>query len=430
MASKRWILYVSLFIISFLVRLTAIHDTPQMDKWIDLAIYMDGGQLIVNGVNPYNFLDDMELRDSLRTDTIAYNYFVDETQDRWNFYASGNLPLSLLYFGAIETITQGDAFGYRVAFALADSLLAVMIAVFILHFWQVKNRKILYPLIIGLGFLSPVLLYHGSLLPEDKGLQILFMISALYFSEKKYLVPGALFLGWSIAFKGLGVFIAPLCLYFFMSERTSSADQIRRPDFQRAALFIVATTIFCLQPFLLYLPEVFDMMLNRLDQNLNATIPTHSSIWRLIYHAAPDSWQTIKLIATVIFIVINVVGLLRKRFGLSILTASLLLWFVDISLLAGSLDRMNIGFLTAVLLMGVTHRNAALLLSAFYIFAGSIVFFSGYVYVHKLASLDPEIIDSAFGLMFVLLYVILLAYYAIRVQYNQSDYVSQKTVGV
>lgn len=420
MILKSWFIYAGLFVTALGIRIALVMDTPEMNKWIDLAIYADGGQLIVNGVNPYNFTDNMPLRDSLRRDTVAYNYYVDESQERWNFYSSGNMPLTLLYFGLIEKISNGDLFGYRIIFAITDSIMAVWLAVFILQHWQFNKKHLSYLAIIGIGVLSPVILYHGTLLPEDKGLQILLIVAALHFAKKKNFVLGSLLLGWSIAFKGFGVFIAPLCLYYFLNEPSSLKDVFETAGMKKAGLFIVATTVFALQPFILYMTEVFDMLFGRLDQNLNAMAPSHSSVWRFIYFSFPHAWTTIKSTTIVIFLALNIWGLLRGKFGLNIITGSLLIWFVDISLLAGSLDRMNIGFVIAILLVGMTHTTAALLMSAIYVFAGSIVFFSGYVYVHKLDTHDPELMDSAFSLVFTLGYIFILGYLTMKQTSGQA----------
>lgn len=419
MILRKWLIYAGLFIIAFGVRIALIVDTPEMNKWIDLSIYVSGGQLIANGVNPYDFTDNMELRDSLRRDTVAYNYYVDESQERWNFYSSGNMPLTLLYFGVIQKITGGNLFGYRIIFAIIDAILAVWVAGFILQYWQINNKLFSYLAIMGLGVLSPVILYHGTLLPEDKGLQILLIVSALHFAKKRHLILGALFLGWSITFKGFGVFVAPLCLYYFIDEPDSIKEFADRKRIKRAALFVVATIIFTIQPFILYMMEVFEMLFNRLDQNLNAPAPTHSSVWRFIYLSFQDSWQSIRMVITIIFLGINVVGVLRRQFGFNIVTASLLLWFVDISLLGGSLDRMNIGFVTVILLLGISHANAAMMMSAIYVFAGTIVFLSGYAYVKKFDTLDPELIDSAFSLVFTAAYICVLGYYAAKTGSNR-----------
>lgn len=382
-----------------------------MNKWIDLVIYADGGQLIVNGINPYDELDQMAVRDSLRGDSIAYNYYVDETQEKWNFYASSNLPLSVLYYGVIEKITSGDLYSYRVAFAIMDSLLAVVIALFILENWTPNlSYKILA--IVGMAILSPVILYHGVLLPEDKGVQILLMISAIYFSKKKYLIASTLALGWSVAFKGLGIFIAPLCLYYFIGE-PKSLQTSEKNIFRNAFVFMLLSAVFAVQPFIFYLPEVTEMMFQRLDQNVNALIPIHSSPWRMVYLMFPDSWELTKILFSIFFVIINVVGVWRRRLGLEIATASLLLWFVVISLLAGSLDRMNIAFVTIILLMGLKHGWGALFLLSFYSFAGVIIFFTGYASVHKIDSLDSELYDSIFTLFFCLSYISLLTYFAL-----------------
>ena len=77
-----------------------------------------------------------EKRQELRTDNVAFNEYVGLTQERWDAYASSNLPLTVLLFGLIEkyavlssSTVNGYAPGviYRYFFALFDSIIAVLV---------------------------------------------------------------------------------------------------------------------------------------------------------------------------------------------------------------------------------------------------------------------------------------------------------------
>jgi len=413
---KSWVKLGLVFFLSFGVRFIITVLSPERNVWIDLFIYMDGGQLIANGVNPYDFNDSPSIRDSLRNDNVAFDPHTSQSQDRWNFYASGNLPLSLLYYGAIEQIAQGDAFIYRVAFALMDSILAVVLAMFIFNFW-ITSKKYQFLVAAGLGVLSPYLLSAGTFLAEDKGVQILLMVAALYFSKKKSFFLATLFLGWSVAFKGLGAFIAPACLYFYLGEpeRNKILNAI---TIKRTVLFTLAAVIFALQPFIFYITDVWGMMQARLGQNLVADAPQHSSIWLLPYAMFPDSWQKIKFIFTLFFISVNIVGIWRGKLGVDVVTASLLIWFTIIAMLSGSVDRLNIAMTVGILLLGASHLKAGILLSTYYVFAGSMSFaYVILVFVGRYAlpgGWGTDTIASPSCLGFVIVYTIMITYYAFK----------------
>lgn len=188
----------------------------------------------------------------------------------------------------------------------------------------------------------------------------------------------------------------------------------------KSALFTLATVSFALLPFIPYFPKVITMMTTRLDQGVNMEIPMHSAIWRWLIVWFTDSWTILKLMITSVFIVLNIALVIRKRATIEILTASLLLWFAGITMMAGSLDRMNIAFVLIVLLLGIVHVKIGILLSLFHIFAGSILFLSGWYAMGK-GGYDFELMDSGFSLIFVTLYLMLLFYFLFRETRLSSD---------
>jgi hypothetical protein len=187
--------------------LVIVYVTPGTDKSIDLCIYIDSGQLVSNGINPYDFNDGKELRNLLRTDNVAYDEWVSRTQEKWDTYACSNLPLSLLYYGAIDYFFTGDALAYRIVFSFADALLSSLIVLFLIRYSGLKAGLFNLTFISLIGIFTPILLLWGSVIPEDKGIQILLMLLAAIFSKEKNILLSAIFLGFSVAFKGLGVFI-------------------------------------------------------------------------------------------------------------------------------------------------------------------------------------------------------------------------------
>ena len=193
---KKTLLYFGCFFLAFFLRACIIYLTPTFQyENIDLQIYRDTGQLVANGINPYDYTDNVELRNQLRTDKDCYNEYTCENQERWNFCANSNLPLATLFFGAVEYLFA-SALAYRLFFAFFDSLLAVLILAFVLNKWQFKlsNNFIvnkispkllkLLLLLIGLflGAISFIIMLNGTWLPEHKGMGLLLVLSSIYFS--------------------------------------------------------------------------------------------------------------------------------------------------------------------------------------------------------------------------------------------------------
>ena len=208
----------TLTVVSFLLaavgRFAFIGFTPMSESFIDLVIYMSGGRIVSHGLNPYDSTEGSEFRRKLRAEYAQAQPWLTETQERFDFYASGNLPLNLMFFGAIDHFLPGNPYAYRAAFALADSLLSALVVCFVFRVWRVAPSVANLLLAAGLGVFSPILFFCGVLQPEDKGLEILLLLSAVCFAWLRRWVLSAFLLAASIAYKGVGVFIAPLCLWY------------------------------------------------------------------------------------------------------------------------------------------------------------------------------------------------------------------------
>ena len=344
----RRLLLISVFTISLLVRFCLICTTPNHNHTIDLNIYRDGGQLILNGVNPYDYSDNVALRNQLRLDTVAYTAWTSETQDRWDFYASSNLPLSVLFYAFVEYSSSGNPFIYRLIFGLIDATLALVIAIIILNNWKLNLSFSNFILITGVGALSPTLLLWGSSFPEEKGLQILFMLLAVLYAQREKMIWSAIFLSCSIAFKGLGVFIAPLCLYLLVMAGQTTF-QMNKNQVKSTIWYISLTIIFSIFWFLPYMPEIFSMMQTRVNSNIGASItPEHGSIWRIVQDYFPEKWSQIKFYATIVICFLWGYVFLIRRINIPALSLFMLVFFVDILLLKGSMDRMNIGIIVSL----------------------------------------------------------------------------------
>lgn len=419
--------YVVIFLLAFSARLFLTNLSRNSDSNIDLCIYMDSGQLIANGINPYNYNEGKELRQLLRTDVSAYNSYTCLTQDRWNYYASSNLPLTLLYFGAIEYVAKTFAFTvdgyasgilYRIIFALSDSILAVIISAYILKYW--KNRSQFYQQfgVYGLGVFNPVLLYHGTIMPEDKGVQVLLMIAALYFARCSNVfcrvVVAAVFTGASIAYKGLGIFIAPLILYYVIQHAGDSfANKVKQ-----VSGFLALCSVFLIVTCLPYASGLLSMMTGRLTSDLTVGAPAHASIWILLYKMFPHHWVLFKTTVIMLCLLMCIWLLFRIKNSFADVSAAMLLIFTNVMLLAGSLNRMNIGLLACLTIIGCKTNYLALL--PYYLIAGAYLLLvavnaycdMGFLLtlpkIHGISNSNLEYMDSLFALGFTTLFIISL----------------------
>jgi hypothetical protein len=408
-SNKKWVLIsLVIFFLAFIPRYIIIKISEEFNKHTDLQLYINGGLLITNHINPYDFDDKKEVRKKLRLDSQLNEPWLMESEAKWNFYTSGNLPATLLYFAAIEYFAKSNPVTYRIIFAIIDSILSVLVFIFIIQFWNIKSYYLKIGSAILLGALNPVLLYWGGLIPEDKGMQIVLMIASLLFARHKKIGWSALFMGIAISFKGLGVFLLPLCLYYICSTPRSLKELWNQLNFLKILKYGVITTLTFGVFFVPFLPEVLVMMWTRLSSNLSGP-PEHSSIWTIPFNLWPSNWMLIRTTFIIFFLSLVVYGSFKKRFDFEIVSTCLLIFFVDISLNMGSLDRMNMGFLVAILILGTASfsKETLLILSA-YVVLGVIAFV---VYSEKFYLPGHiEDFDAIFSMSFVLLLTLLLVH--------------------
>ena len=395
-------LVLALLLLAGIARLGGTALTRESDRHIDLTIYVSGGRLMSAGVNPYDWQDGLEVRERLRMQPGSYEPWVSESQERWNHYASSNLPLTLMFFGLADRYGS-QALPYRLMFALCDCALAGLIGLFVLHHWYggQSHAKAL-GLGILLGALSPVLLHWGTRQPEDKGVQILLMLGALHAvrAPKPRVVFGALLLAASVAFKAIGILVAPLCAVWlwFAREESSTGERIRR-----MLIFGVLTAVAGLAMFAPFLPEVVAKASDRLSAHVGAAVPIHGSPFALIATLWPDSWSFVHRGTMALLVVVLVVGGLMRRLRSEVMTAGALVLFVVVGLTTGSLDRLNMAFLPATLLIGVASQEWGVRLA--------VLSFLAYLPV-TVIGISSERYDQAFALL--MLAGFMVALYAAR----------------
>jgi hypothetical protein len=417
------------FAISLLLRLGIIAFTPGAGRYIDIDIYRCSGALVKSGVNPWDFSAGPEIRAKLRENSEVE--WVKESQERWNFYVSGNLPFNLLYFAAIDMVSHSSLW-YRIVFAVQDSLCSVLIFIFVLFHWpwcraSLSGTKLVkgksfgdldllfakWPLIVPgalLGSLSVPFLIWGTVIPQDKGFEILLMVGASLccFSKKSWIRVqlGPAILGLSVAFKGLGIFLAPW--YFYAVCRLSEK---KGTDL---FLFFFWSGVFTFIWFLPYFPEVLNMMKARIAGNVST--PAHGSMWVWISEIAPQWWNTVRHILTAVILITVFVGILRGSMTPATASGALLMIFVVVLLITGSLDRMNMGITCALLLLGVQAPVWGSILALYY----SVGIFTSLL-LSRLYG-DAEWFDGIFITPLVVLYCIALVQLALGpVQGTLSD---------
>jgi hypothetical protein len=375
---RQWIvLAVLVFVAAFAVRIAVIKLTPRGDYFTDLEIYRGSGELILNGVNPYDFSDKIALRSALRQQ--AHSPFVRDDQARWDYYTSGNLPMNLLFFAGVSAISDTPWF-HRYTYAFFDSVLSVVVVWFVIRHWSRKqgalagmlgslgmtwNRALLAErLLIGLALacFSPVLLKAGVVFPEDKGIEVLLILAAIACwrscNYPLWYWGGAVFLGLSIAFKGLGVFLAPLFVGGLLASPSRS--------WSRAVLFTLVVALVAAVWIPPFWPGVASMVQHRLVL-ASAQAPQHASIWVLPGLYLPSLWNYFRSAAMLLVAGVSLWGYWRKRIGVDLLCATLSLDFVVVWLINGGVDRQNIGTVPALLVLGTVSVNAALLCLAPYL---------------------------------------------------------------
>jgi len=402
--SNRQKIVVFVFFLALIVRLLLILTNHTKNKFTDLNIYRETGQLVKSGINPYKYTEDLEIRNKLRLDTIAYDPSVSQTQESWDYYTSSNLPMSSLHYGLIDKITNSNPVAFRIIFSFFDSVLSVIVVLFLIKYWKLTSTWLNLILVLGAAALSPTLLLWGSIVPEDKGLQTLFMLLAVWLAKDKKWILSSVLLGISVAYKGLGIFISPLCLFFIMGQ-PENIFRINSSQLKKGAIYTILSLFFAAIWFLPYLPEVLSMMLGRLSSNLNVD-PGHGSIWTSIYKLFPGNWVYIKSTLIIVISLIWSYAFLFKKLNIPAISLFLLVLFVDIMLLQGSLDRMNIGIMISMILFCFIDIKYCRILVWYTIIA------SWPLYIRSLINGNPdETIDGLFTIGYLIIFTLYPIYY-------------------
>jgi len=414
-----------IFLAALGIRLCIILFSPFTNLFVDIGMYQDMGQLVINGANPYDFNNETALRAILRTDERAYVASTSATQTHWNYNTSSQLPFFELFMGWIELLYP-HLYTYRLIFAWIDSLTCLCVLLIVTQNWVkpisyffgkkigLTNLSINHFLIItavAISVVSPIFLRSGTLIPNIKGNLTFLILAAVFLSyqrlNRERIWLSAIFLGLSVSFMALGIFVVPLILRNLYSKSVN-----HRAFFIDASLYITIALFSC---FFWFIP-FYEGLLHMIQYRLKAgtTVPLHGSIWRFVAASTPAFWQTIKTGAIILFVLVHLVGIWRKKLSLEIITASLFLLFVQLLTTDGSMDRLNISLMVCVCLYGFTQQCAHSVLVPLYVLGGALSVSVSLAVgaFEKIAGYQPfeySLTDSVFNALFLIVYLFLIA---------------------
>jgi len=349
---------VATFVLALVLRLAIVMATPQIaTSNTDLEMYRMGGILVARGVDAYDPRDHMALRAQLRAATHSATFRL--TQGFWDYGAGSLLPLNLLVLGAVARISDAPV-AFRIAFAIADSIFAALAMLWILRRWRASRLEAIGAG-LTIGALSLVMLHMGTYSPEDKGIELLLMVTTLVAidspSRRSAIVGAPLWLGLACAYKATGACLAPYVAYRLWARRDVSYGDL----LLAAGMFSCASLAW----FVPYISDMASMLTRRVGDDLN--VPRFASPFVLV--ASPDTFSSAQAVVvrralyaraavTGAFAAAMTAALWRRRLDAELATAIVLMVFCTVLLVAGGLDRLNIALAVAALLIGVHHRLA------------------------------------------------------------------------
>jgi hypothetical protein len=402
-----------IFIVSFLFRIVLIIYTPSANNFADISCLVNGGQMITNGINPYKFDENKQLRNELRTDSIANNAWLCSTQELWNYHSANNLPFNLLFNGILDFFYRGDVSLYRYTYALIDSLIGYVATLFLFTIIQLPINwfSILFTLFIS--GLSPIIILNGTLVPEDKGFQVLLMLLALWFSINKNFFYACLTLSFSIGFKAVGAIIAPICLFYYILSKENFL-KIKQwwmvvwelvntnEKLKKSAEFTLLTLLLFSLFFLPYASDFMNIASQRILYEID-NAPNHSSLWILFYNLFPQDWATIRMVSLSILFSFLIIGFLTNLIPIDIFITSMLVMFLCVTFLTGSLDRNNMAMQPAIFIMALRWKKESIILGCYYGIGGALSMIP-VLYKHLI---DDGVEYAFYSSLFVLGYCIL-----------------------
>ena len=323
------------------------------DAGADLQIYREVGQLVSNGINPYDFTSNESLRQALSVDGYGIDPEEIRGKSRYDHYVSGNLPASTALYGLIDWMGHSKQW-WRLALALGD-ILAAAGAFFLFSRAGIPIDTASKQAAFALAMVYyPSAIQWGVIYSEDKQFQtaLMFFLAGLVIKNTcktpwKAPTAAAIAIGavgsFGVLFKALGVFLVPLALNYFRARP--------RRDF----IIAVASASFIAALFCLYFGTAFISLMGARATGGASAFAYHGSPWVLL---PPVAVQYARPILCLLLLVGACVAYHRQRIDMLNLCAAACVIFTCLWITSGSMDRMNIAMIFAMMCMAtVSVKN-------------------------------------------------------------------------
>jgi hypothetical protein len=390
-------------VVLVVTRVVVIQATPSNDDFIDLSIYCEVGELVVNGVDPYDVEAKHDLREQLRLNDHGAAPYVKASKAGYDFYVTANLPAATLLYGLIEWLSQGSPHGWRVILIAGD--LAIALATFFfLSRLGIKLDTVGTQLTFAVAVICyPSLMQWGTVLAEDKQFQTALMIAlaGLLVAPGRSPRLNAVAIGvlgcLSLMFKALGIFLAPVALTYFWDRPRSEL-----------LIAVCAALAVALPMIVIFDPAFVARMLNRAREGTSAIAKVgslHASPWSLV----PNVWVFYaRPIASCALVGLTIAAFVRGKIDLLNCSAAICVVFVCLWLLGGSMDRMNIAMMFALLCSATISVRAWQTLTIVNFLAQAPIYLAVFRHRQYALGLDPEMPDAVATVIFVVSYFAVL----------------------
>lgn len=388
----------------FISRIVLIFLTQKLNSLPDLSIYIATGQLVANGINPYDYLDSPGIRESLRVYWIGIEPGFSENIDRFNYYVSSNLPASSMLYGFIFLLFGDNPNYFRLFFVLGDVFMAFAAAI-LLRGKLISGKSGLYRAFLIIIFCAyPTLLVHGTVIAEDKQFQtaLLILASALMIGNNS----GGFFrncingfvLGLSVLFKFLGIFLIPLYLKKYSK------------DYRGFFISGISGLLTFLISVLLFGFNYIEVTSQRASGS-SLRFPEHASPWVLLIDYWDDSILFYSKILSLMLVIFFVFMFIRRRLDILNLSAACVVIFLSLWLNDGAFNRLNMGFVFGLICLARVNINYGLALLA----VNCAFQFFAYITLFLVMGLKVAAYDYLMAAFFVLTYLIFLVCYTLAV---------------
>ena len=280
------------------------------------------------------------LRQALRADGYGIDPDAIRGKSEYNYYVSGNLPASTALYGLIDWIGQSKQW-WRLALAMGD-ILAAAGAFFLFSRAGIQidtaSRQIVFTLAM---IYYPSSIQWGVITSQDKQFQaaLMFFLAGLVIKNTwKAPTTTAIAIGavgsFGVLFKALGVFLVPLALNHFRARP--------RRDF----LLAVASASFFAALFCLYFGTAFIFLMADRMTGASSALADHGSPWVLL---PPVAAQYARPTLCLLLLVGACLAYHRQRLDMLNLCAAACVVFTCLWITSGSMDRMNIAMIFAMM---------------------------------------------------------------------------------